>query len=113
MYGYTVRVKRRATGGFGVALAKKAGDAGDGEIGLEEFLRNVEGARDGLGGEVAAADGTFHGGGPSGGGPIACEEQARSLRILRGAPFVDAGLGRSEEHTSELQSHSDLVCRLL
>src|SRR5437588_1874123 len=29
----------------------------------------------------------------------------RSLRQLR--------LGRSEEHTSELQSHSDLVCRLL
>src|SRR5436190_23689022 len=24
-----------------------------------------------------------------------------------------AQLGRSEEHTSELQSHSDLVCRLL
>src|SRR5260221_824314 len=24
-----------------------------------------------------------------------------------------AGPGRSEEHTSELQSHSDLVCRLL
>src|SRR5215204_6718809 len=24
-----------------------------------------------------------------------------------------AHLGRSEEHTSELQSHSDLVCRLL
>src|SRR5436190_21022442 len=23
------------------------------------------------------------------------------------------GVGRSEEHTSELQSHSDLVCRLL
>ena len=23
------------------------------------------------------------------------------------------GTGRSEEHTSELQSHSDLVCRLL
>src|SRR5260221_1849604 len=23
------------------------------------------------------------------------------------------GIGRSEEHTSELQSHSDLVCRLL
>src|SRR5438034_2169885 len=35
--------------------------------------------------------------------------------VLRGAarvgePQVD---GRSEEHTSELQSHSDLVCRLL
>src|SRR5437588_7832386 len=26
---------------------------------------------------------------------------------------VDAGEVRSEEHTSELQSHSDLVCRLL
>src|SRR5438034_8649177 len=25
----------------------------------------------------------------------------------------DGGLARSEEHTSELQSHSDLVCRLL
>src|SRR5436190_18524602 len=25
----------------------------------------------------------------------------------------DRGRGRSEEHTSELQSHSDLVCRLL
>src|SRR5438034_7295360 len=24
-----------------------------------------------------------------------------------------AAIGRSEEHTSELQSHSDLVCRLL
>src|SRR5438034_5467976 len=29
----------------------------------------------------------------------------------RGPP--DARPGRSEEHTSELQSHSDLVCRLL
>src|SRR5438034_3290880 len=29
-------------------------------------------------------------------------------RALRGA-----ARGRSEEHTSELQSHSDLVCRLL
>src|SRR5260221_10719871 len=27
--------------------------------------------------------------------------------------FLAAGLIRSEEHTSELQSHSDLVCRLL
>src|SRR5438132_9214215 len=32
---------------------------------------------------------------------------------IRGAPeFLQNGL-RSEEHTSELQSHSDLVCRLL
>src|SRR5438034_7793669 len=27
--------------------------------------------------------------------------------------FSDLALSRSEEHTSELQSHSDLVCRLL
>src|SRR5437588_1973024 len=34
---------------------------------------------------------------------------------LREPPIdrVDDRLGRSEEHTSELQSHSDLVCRLL
>src|SRR5438034_5087612 len=28
-------------------------------------------------------------------------------------PFCSTKSGRSEEHTSELQSHSDLVCRLL
>src|SRR5438034_1009939 len=33
----------------------------------------------------------------------------RRLRISRKASFAT----RSEEHTSELQSHSDLVCRLL
>src|SRR5438034_10627873 len=34
------------------------------------------------------------------------------LRLL--LPEVDHAIGfRSEEHTSELQSHSDLVCRLL
>src|SRR5437588_11283910 len=32
-----------------------------------------------------------------------------------GRPFQETAVGvtRSEEHTSELQSHSDLVCRLL
>src|SRR5438034_11528179 len=30
-----------------------------------------------------------------------------------GAPEPGKFAGRSEEHTSELQSHSDLVCRLL
>src|SRR5438034_7119819 len=47
-----------------------------------------------------------------------CDE--RPLNV--GEPLVDrvdrvanpqAQVGRSEEHTSELQSHSDLVCRLL
>ena len=30
-----------------------------------------------------------------------------------GVEFVSTSMKRSEEHTSELQSHSDLVCRLL
>src|SRR5437588_7468821 len=38
--------------------------------------------------------------------PVSLEEMKKRLDIL-------AGMGRSEEHTSELQSHSDLVCRLL
>src|SRR5437588_5910603 len=33
--------------------------------------------------------------------------------LVRTRPPPPAGGGRSEEHTSELQSHSDLVCRLL
>src|SRR5947207_5106872 len=35
----------------------------------------------------------------------------RGRRSRRGVP--GASYDRSEEHTSELQSHSDLVCRLL
>src|SRR5260221_10847784 len=44
---------------------------------------------------------------------------ARALRPGRGCPSEETRPeivqcdGRSEEHTSELQSHSDLVCRLL
>src|SRR5207237_5038343 len=30
-----------------------------------------------------------------------------------GGPMIDIGVHRSEEHTSELQSHLNLVCRLL
>src|SRR5438034_1787739 len=36
-------------------------------------------------------------------------QRARSTRGL----LLRQGSARSEEHTSELQSHSDLVCRLL
>src|SRR5437588_9718479 len=38
--------------------------------------------------------------------------KSRRLRVTKTAPFSTA-FPRSEEHTSELQSHSDLVCRLL
>src|SRR5438132_7495747 len=34
-------------------------------------------------------------------------------RVTSGLFGIGELLGRSEEHTSELQSHSDLVCRLL
>src|SRR2546430_701437 len=37
---------------------------------------------------------------------------AATLRVARDPAFL-RGLGRSEEHTSELQSQSNLVCRLL
>src|SRR5437667_8231162 len=39
----------------------------------------------------------------------------RTGRVLDGVPrpLVECGRSRSEEHTSELQSHHDLVCRLL
>src|SRR5438034_1047825 len=39
---------------------------------------------------------------------------ARVAEINYGTiPALEATMKRSEEHTSELQSHSDLVCRLL
>ena len=38
------------------------------------------------------------------------DEAAQSIFVSTDADLIDA---RSEEHTSELQSHSDLVCRLL
>src|SRR6478672_13754053 len=34
-------------------------------------------------------------------------------RLIRFRQRFESGCGRSEEHTSELQSRSDLVCRLL
>src|SRR5438132_8211026 len=40
-------------------------------------------------------------------------ELAKSSNTLNKLTFVLLYASRSEEHTSELQSHSDLVCRLL
>src|SRR5260221_8126260 len=41
-------------------------------------------------------------------------ENARGVRYyFAPTQFVEVVTHRSEEHTSELQSHSDLVCRLL
>src|SRR5688572_33433581 len=46
-----------------------------------------------------------------GGRRSACAGRCRSRRP--GGTVVDDGCRRSEEHTSELQSQSNLVCRLL
>src|SRR3712207_7655626 len=46
--------------------------------------------------------------------PAALEERAQPLlALVARAPLGDASRGRSEEHTSELQSRQYLVCRLL
>src|SRR5260221_6746101 len=44
---------------------------------------------------------------------IEIDVKKRQLNLLVELSFFDIDLDRSEEHTSELQSHSDLVCRLL
>src|SRR2546430_7190180 len=46
----------------------------------------------------------FEQGGPANGSPVL---------LLHGWPDAPRGWERSEEHTSELQSQSNLVCRLL
>src|SRR5438034_7787921 len=43
---------------------------------------------------------------------VATASRAFDGRVGQGVGVV-SGAARSEEHTSELQSHSDLVCRLL
>src|SRR5438132_4691427 len=42
-----------------------------------------------------------------------CRRRQLALQQLRRAAQPAERVFRSEEHTSELQSHSDLVCRLL
>src|SRR5258707_15867922 len=47
---------------------------------------------------------------------IGIDSRGREFRYAHGSPITDrelALLGRSEEHTSELQSRQYLVCRLL
>src|SRR5690606_39433033 len=46
---------------------------------------------------------------PGHGGPVAASAGGDRVLVVPG----DGGAGRSEEHTSELQSRENLVCRLL
>src|SRR5438034_7488851 len=45
--------------------------------------------------------------------PLCCDRALDVGQERRGVPLRALDDVRSEEHTSELQSHSDLVCRLL
>src|SRR5688572_31248157 len=45
--------------------------------------------------------------------PLAATSMPTTPRSETGAPGATRNDGRSEEHTSELQSQSNLVCRLL
>src|SRR5260221_10420534 len=45
--------------------------------------------------------------------PISTQAQVLPTHTPQLFQEATAACGRSEEHTSELQSHSDLVCRLL
>src|SRR5947207_14333215 len=72
-------------------------------------------------GEMAWAPGTGPVARDSEGNPIgefayAILQDPKDFSLIRLDPLVEASAAmchRSEEHTSELQSHSDLVCRLL
>src|SRR5207249_10301624 len=73
------------------------------------FRSGVAGARHLAGAQRLAREGALHRLAPA----VRAGQQPRRLRPLQ--PGRAAGLkrSRSEEHTSELQSRFDLVCRLL
>src|SRR2546430_3405475 len=45
--------------------------------------------------------------------PECCSDSSLSVSVVAGRPNSAPSISRSEEHTSELQSQSNLVCRLL
>src|SRR5690606_40036573 len=47
------------------------------------------------------------------GGQNACGSNHSSRAVVRESPVANRTTSRSEEHTSELQSRENLVCRLL
>src|SRR5260370_24533709 len=74
-------------------LAEPHGDEAVGsEIGLQKFSGRSFGMEKGFGGEIAAAHGAFHRGGPAGVGPIAGEKEAWDGGLLLGAVAIDSRL---------------------
>src|SRR2546430_10426569 len=51
--------------------------------------------------------------GPGNGGPMMFSNNAQPIEMFRINRITPLRVPRSEEHTSELQSQSNLVCRLL
>src|SRR5260370_22787325 len=72
-------------------------------VGLAGFEKGEDGHEEGEGDESAVAENRFEREGLGRGKAAAVNLQAQSVRTH----------DRSEEHTSELQSHLNLVCRLL
>src|SRR5690606_42036416 len=63
--------------------------------------------------EAAGGEVAHHCSGVSGVAICLCPHVPRQLQGARIAPGRQARIARSEEHTSELQSRENLVCRLL
>src|SRR2546425_7354462 len=89
-----------------------AGDGGGGELGCKPALQRIR--------VVAKADPANAARGrrdeqPAEGARDDCERDARprAAAAIRGRGHAQLRVGRSEEHTSELQSLAYLVCRLL
>src|SRR5438132_6629468 len=72
---------------------------------IEPNMRAFSGSRNGCAGDPATS-----GRSSTLGATVSSRHSSPLSRLLTVAPSVEL---RSEEHTSELQSHSDLVCRLL
>jgi hypothetical protein len=78
--------------GVGLEAEEEAGPEAGGEVGLDELEAVIrEGVLlYGLGGEVAAADGAFHGAGPAGAGVVTGEVEAWDAGALGRSNRFDA-----------------------
>src|SRR5437016_12128139 len=98
-------VGERTPGTGGAGLSGPAVRRGGGAFGAEpgtRLSRRVRGLTAGAGAHVSRGDGAVPG-----------TARLRRCRVPPARPAQPAVSARSEEHTSELQSLTNLVCRLL